>query len=567
MSNKEVAQYFKLLAQLSQLHGEVEYKAQSYQTAARQIERQDTPVIEYSKTELQQIGGIGKAISNKIVELRQQGTIQALESFLEKTPAGILQMLELKGLGPKKIQRIWHEKEIDNLRDLKRACEEHDLSEMKGFGKKTEQKIAAAIDYYLENKAKLLWVEGHELARQWHKFLEQHFESVAITGAVRRKMEVVSAIELLVTTSEPGKLKTLLTTEGNLPEADIETEAEADMTVYQFYFENGMPLRIYACPPPQFGYYWYYTTGSEAHLKKMQELGEVDQQVESETAVYEQLQLHFIPPELREGTQEVEQAAETDFSELVTLDQLQGILHAHSTYSDGAESLETMARYCQEQGFQYLGISDHSQSAYYAGGLSEEELFEQMEEVDRLNEKLEDFVLFKGIESDILPDGSLDYPQKTLEQLDFVIASIHSGFQMTREQATERLIKSIEHPCTHILGHPTGRLLLRREGYPIDHKKVIDACGANQVAIEINANPNRLDLDWRWIDYALEQGVLISINPDAHSLEGIHDIQYGVYIARKGGLPASRTLNSFGSEQLRQYFENKTVPKFVKNDD
>src|SRR5690606_38156674 len=276
---------------------------------------------------------------------------------------------------------------------------------------------------------------------------------------------------------------------------------------------------------------------------------------ESELQAYQAAGQSYIAPELREGQFEIALAKEGKLPVLLEMDDLRGSLHNHSTYSDGKHTLRDMATYCQSLGYEYLGIADHSRSAFYAGGVDREKVAEQQREIKLLNEELAPFRIFSGIESDILVDGSLDYPDHVLASFDFVVASIHSALSMTRQRATARLIKAIENPYTTILGHPTGRLLLRREGYPIDHQAIIDACAANEVVIEINVNPWRLDLDWRWIHYALEKGVRLSINPDAHEKEAYADIRYGVMVARKGGLTREMTLNALSADALAIYFE------------
>jgi DNA polymerase (family 10) len=260
---------------------------------------------------------------------------------------------------------------------------------------------------------------------------------------------------------------------------------------------------------------------------------------------------------MREGRGEVEKARNGNMPELIELTELKGILHNHTTYSDGSNSLTEMAEYAKALGYQYLGICDHSQSAQYAGGLKPEAIYKQQAEIDKLNKSLAPFKIFKGIESDILGDGSLDYSQEVLSTFDFIVASVHSNLKMNEEKAMMRLIKAIENPYTTILGHPTGRLLLMREGYPIDHAKIIDACAANGVCIEINANPYRLDIDWRWIDYAMHKNVMLSINPDAHETVGYHDMYFGVCVARKGGLTAEYCLNALSLDEIQKWFNNK----------
>jgi len=304
-----------------------------------------------------------------------------------------------------------------------------------------------------------------------------------------------------------------------------------------------LPLVFHCCSEKAFGNTLLRTTGDEAHLARLSSAFNWNASLEgSEVEIYRTIGYAFPEPELREELWETRQRPDT--SKLITEADLRGILHNHSTWSDGTHSLEVMARYCQELGYEYLGICDHSRSAFYANGLSIERVAEQHKEIEALNKKLAPFRILKGIESDILTDGSLDYPDEILDTFDLVVASVHSVLKMDENKATARLIRAVEHPATTILGHPTGRLLLSRPGYPIDHRKVIDACAANDVIIELNANPYRLDIDWRWIPYALDKGVMISINPDAHRKEGYHDMHFGVRAARKGGLTKEMTFNA-----------------------
>ncbi|XFE76247.1 PHP domain-containing protein [Algoriphagus halophilus] len=277
----------------------------------------------------------------------------------------------------------------------------------------------------------------------------------------------------------------------------------------------------------------------------------------NEEEFFQNNKLEFIPVEMREGLGEVSLAKEHKIGKLLEDSDLKGILHNHSTYSDGKHGLKQMAEYCRDLGYEYLGISDHSRTAFYAGGLEVERIIKQHQEIDELNRELAPFKIFKGIESDILPDGSLDYPDDVLESFDFIVSSIHSILNMDIKKATNRLLTAIENPYTTILGHPTGRLLLRRAGYPIDHKSIIDACAKNKVVIEINANPWRLDLDWRWVRYAMDQGVMLSINPDAHEMDGYSDMKYGVLTGRKGGLTKDMTLNAFSREEIDSYFSER----------
>jgi DNA polymerase (family 10) len=326
----------------------------------------------------------------------------------------------------------------------------------------------------------------------------------------------------------------------------------------QFKTEEGLNIQFQCCRAEDFGWTLLRTTGNVEHVAQLeQKLSNISLSGKSEAEIYALAGLEYIEPELREGQNEVDWAVKKQLPKLIELTDLKGSLHNHSTWSDGVNTLEEMALYCKnELKIDYLGICDHSKSAFYANGLNEIRVAAQHREIEALNEKLAPFKIFKGIESDILYDGSLDYSDEVLASFDFVVASVHSVLKMTEEKATERLLKAIENPYTTILGHPTGRLLLSRSAYPINHKKVIDACAANNVVIEINANPLRLDLDWRWHQYALEKGVLLAINPDAHRTEGFLDMHYGVLVGRKGGLTAKNCLNTFSLAEIDTFFKN-----------
>ncbi|MEI7801187.1 MAG: PHP domain-containing protein, partial [Bacteroidota bacterium] len=303
----------------------------------------------------------------------------------------------------------------------------------------------------------------------------------------------------------------------------------------------------------------FITTGNDLHVDEVKKrIADFDSKnFSSEEEIYQAANLQFVLPELREGLNEIELATQNNLPELIEPKEILGVVHAHSIWSDGINSIEEMARYSMKLGYEYLFMSDHSQTAVYAKGLSRERVLQQHEEIDLLNKKLSPFKIFKGIESDILNDGSLDYDEDILSRFDFVIASIHQNFKMSEEKATARLIRAIENPYTTILGHPTGRLLLSRPGYPVNHKEIIDAAAKNNVIIEINAHPWRLDIDWRWIQYAMEKNVLISINPDAHNTSGIHDIHYGTLAARKGMLTKTKTFNTKSLSEVEQYISNR----------
>jgi DNA polymerase (family 10) len=535
MTNKEIAAHFDELAKLMELHGENPFKIRSYQNAYRTIRSLTEPLGEQSEEEIQAIKGVGKAIAAKVKELDRTGQMATLDKYRDRTPEGVREMLAIKGFGPKKIRVIWKDLGAETLGEVLYACNENRLIELKGFGPKTQKDLAGKITYFLNARGKFHYASLKRAADPLLEELKKRLPGVEVgyIGNIRRKEILGERVEVLVGTEE-----TLIPLLEELGLSDVEQQ-NGTISAHQ---ENGVPYVFRQCSPRQFGSKQFRFTGSDAFLEAfMAKSPGIDfRDISSEGAIFEKAGLDYVEPELRESGKYLGSAP----PELIQYSDLKGVLHAHSTYSDGLFSLEEMSLHVHSLGFEYFGITDHSQSAFYAGGLKEEAVYRQAEEVKVLNDKMTPFRVFHGIESDILTDGQLDYPDEILDLFDFVIASIHSVLKMDIERATGRLIKAIENPFTRILGHPTGRLLLSREGYPIHYQKVIDACAANGVAIELNANPYRLDLDWKWIPYALEKGCLISINPDAHSKEGVADLEYGLAAARKGGLSAAGCLNA-----------------------
>lgn len=528
MTTEEIARALKLTAQLMELHNENPFKIKSIANAAYKLNKTDISLEGKSLQEMEMIEGIGKGIASKINELQTTGNLKELAVMMEKTPVGVIDMLSVKGIGPKKVGQLWRELEIESIGELLYACNENRLITLKGFGAKTQAEVKKQIEFYEFNRGKFHYASIEQFANNLVEILKKKYntELVSLTGQMRRKCEVVDNIEILIASENA------VTVEGLDNPANIAIE-------------------LIVCSPITFYNRLFETTATEAHLLQMNYSAEAI--YGSEQEIYQSLGLQHVEPELREGLNEVSLARENKIPELIKVSDLRGVLHSHSTYSDGLHTLKEMAEYCKDLGYEYLGICDHSQSAFYAEGLKPERVLAQHQEIDGLNKQLFPFKIFKGIESDILNDGSLDYPEEILKTFDFIVASVHSNLKMNEEKATARLIKAIENPYTTILGHPTGRLLLSRSGYPIDHKKVIDACAANGVIIELNAHPYRLDIDWRWIPYCLEKGVMISINPDAHERQGYHDMYYGVCVARKGMLTKSMCFNALGREDLQAY--------------
>jgi len=549
ISSDSIADQLKLYSQLMDLHGKDPFKVKSYAGASYRIDKLATDLSELDISALEKVEGVGKSLASKINEINQTGSFKDLQDLHAATPVGVMDMLNIKGIGPKKVRQIWQELGIESVGELLYACNENRLSQHKGFGEKTQQTIIEGINFIASNTGKLHYVTAEQVANEIQALLEQTnaFETITISGQVRRKCDVVELFEWVCIANEEYLSEYLQ----ELPQLEVEDEQDAYI---QFNILGSYPAIIYKCADYNYERILFETTATPEHLNKIGYTSLADKEVD-ETTVYSNLNLPYIIPEMREGELEIELTKKG--GKIIELSDLKGILHNHSTYSDGKHSLREMALYCKELGYEYFGICDHSRTAVYAKGLEIERVQQQHIEIDQLNKELAPFKIFKGIESDILGDGSLDYNNDVLATFDFIVASVHQNLKMNEEKANMRLLKAIENPYTNILGHPTGRLLLSRPGYPIDHKLIIDACAANGVAIELNAHPYRLDIDWRWLYYCMEKSVPVSINPDAHKKEGLHDMQYGVNSARKGGLTKDFTLNALGREELEKYFKGK----------
>lgn len=557
MENKTIARNLRLLSQLMELHNENPFKIKSVANAAFKVDKLPYAVHGKSLEEITQIDGLGKSISSKVWELLETGTMTDLTAIIAVTPEGIVEMLGIKGIGPKKIGVIWKDLAIENIGELYYACNENRLIEAKGFGLKTQEEIKKIIEFRMAGQGKFLYAHAESSVNTLYSELAVWLNTISgepllgIAGEYRRCMEIIEGVPFLIGADQVSEIQEKI--------ASFEAIAFEEQTdgSYAAICASGLKVQLYIVQKADFYLNWFMLTGNVQHITEVLALAG-NGPFENEQAIYNAAGLAFVAPELREGLDEIELAKENRLPELISYEDLKGSLHNHSTWSDGVHTLEQMATYCKDNlKMEYFGICDHSKSAFYANGLNEQRLYAQHQEIDALNAKLAPFKIFKGIESDILNDGSLDYSDDILKTFDFVVASVHSNLRMDEEKATARLIKAIENPYTTILGHPTGRLLLSRKGYPIDYAKVIDACAANQVAIEINANPLRLDLDWRWHRYALEKGVLLSINPDAHRMEGFYDMRYGTLIGRKGGLTSAQCLNAMSLQDISEYFSNK----------
>ena len=549
MTNEAIADNFSLLGKLMDIHGENSFKTKSYSVAAFTIEKLPTELKDMPQDKIFSIRGIGDAIGKKIVTQLETGQLPQLNEYIANTPPGILEMLNIKGLGPKKIFTVWKELGIETIGELLYACEENRLTLYKGFGEKTQQNVKESILFYMGSQGSYLYQQIENFAKNVEAKLKTFFNNPQfyITGQFRRQMEVIDKLEW-VTTTPIATISSFFTSNG------YKLVEDAGNYVSLVGQEN-VTLGFYSVVPSAIPTELFKSSCSESFLDAWKESIGLDESIAypSEEAIFSTKNIAYIPPCLREEAATIAQAKTNNLPTLIQTKDIKGIIHSHSKWSDGNNTLEEMATAAIAKGYEYLVISDHSKTAFYAQGLYEERVLAQHQQIDELNTQFAPFKIFKSIESDILNDGSLDYDKDILGKFDVIIASIHSNLKMTEDKAMMRLINAIENPFTSILGHMTGRLLLSRNGYPVNHQKIIDACAANNVVIEINAHPRRLDIDWRWVRAALDKNVLLSINPDAHSIDGYNDCRYGVLAAQKGGLSASQNLSSFSLQQFESF--------------
>lgn len=535
-TNAEIIKALQLTATLGEMHNANPFKLKAISNAAFYIDKHDVDVSQLNEAELSAIPGIGKSIAQKITDLKINGSIPELDEWAKLTPIGVIEMLQIKGLGAKKVKSLWQELGIESPGELLYACKENRLVSLKGFGDKTQAQVLKVLEYNLSSKGKIHFAEAYLWAESIQNIFKKNQIVLEFSGELKRQLEVISSIEFVCNngienlTNLNEEQITLHENQGNW------TGTLANQISFNILNRSKNTI---------------LQIGPQPHIEELMKLG-ANFDLESEAAIYQSVGLPFIAPPLRDF--------ELDICKKLALNQpihsrdLKGVLHNHSTYSDGADTLRTMSQFVKDNGYEYFGICDHSQAAFYANGLKPDAIVAQHTEIDQLNMELAPFKVFKGIECDILSNGDLDYSNDILKSFDFVVASVHSNLRMDEEKAMMRLIKAIENPFTTILGHPTSRLLLSRPGYPIDHKKIIDACAANGVIIELNAHPYRLDIDWRWIPYCMEKEVMISINPDAHEKNGILDMKWGVAAAQKGGLTKEFTFNTKTLSEIESYF-------------
>lgn len=559
MDNYQIADIFSLLSKLMDIHGENSFKSKSYASAAFAIEKLPAQLSETPREKIAGIKGIGASSAQKIIEILETGQLKALEEIILTTPPGVIEMLSIKGIGPKKINTIWKEMELETVGELLYACKENRLKLYKGFGEKTQQNVIDTIEFYFKNKGSFLYAQVEPVVPVIEAYLQKIFagKRTAVTGEYKRQLEVINELAFIIEDDIASIEKNILSAEGLEPEQ----RNEQDLLLKS---STGVKVRLYAATADDFITKLVQTSSSAGFLEAFhaKHPSHKPAALASEADYFSSAGLPLIDPCLRESPGVLDKAISGNWPAIIQPADIKGIIHCHSNWSDGSNTIEEMANAAIKLGLEYLVISDHSKTAFYAQGLYEDKLIEQHKYIDELNAKLHPFKIFKSIESDILNDGSLDYAPGVLASFDMVIASVHSNLKMTEEKAMMRLLRAIENPYTTILGHMTGRLLLSRPGYPVDHDKIIDACAANNVTIELNAHPNRLDIDWRYIEKALAKNVMISIDPDSHSVDGLTDTRYGVLVAQKAMLTKEQNLSSFSLAEMEKFIAER---KKLKN--
>ena len=570
MENKEIAQALAELGSLMEIAGENRFKINAHLSAARSIEALEEPLETFiAKGRLTSIKGIGKGLAEKITAFHKTGELSELVEIRAKIPEGVIDMLGIHGVGPKKVRVLWQDLGVTSLGELEYACNENRLVSLPGFGEKSQTKILSGIHTLMKYSGRRLLPVALKDAEVLLQFLlaDKNVIRADIVGSLRRKLETVSDINIVASSNKPEEVMRRFVKNKAVSEViSHETKRSSVRS------ESGIPANLTVVADNVYPTALCHFTGSTSHVTNLAKVankggftideaglfdknGRVD--TPDEQSVYKALGVDYIHPELREGRGEVELAEQGKLPKLVELPDITGVFHCHTLYSDGRETVETMAKECKKLGYGYLGISDHSRAAFYAGGLSIDDLKKQGNEIDTLNESMKGFTIFKGVESDILADGSLDYPDDVLGELDFVVVSVHSRFTMTEKEMTHRIVTAIKNPYTTMLGHMTGRLLLAREPYAVDSLALIEACAKHDVIIELNANPQRLDIDWRMIGEAIKAGVTISINPDAHRVAGLQHMAHGVTTARKGGCSIENIYNTYSVEWITADLEKR----------
>ena len=566
---KEVAALLNRIAILMQLKGENPFRVRAFENAARTIERLQIPLEELVPAgKLEGIKGIGSTIARLVETYWKEGEPPDLLKELEAAvPPGLVELLEIPGLGPGRVRTLHQKLGITTVEDLEAALAGGRVAQLEGFGPRVLEKIQRGLELYRTYQGRYLLGHAYPLARQLIDALNRAGLRAAIVGSIRRWCPIVRNIDILIESKPDARPLAIWES------ADFKFE-RLDTNGPRWTIRNldlNIPVVLLFTSAEDWPWALRYFTGSRSHNQQLDEIARArgyiregwryqkDKKVPAvrdEADIFALFGLAWIPPECREGRDELAMASGGSFPSLVTNDDIRGVVHVHSRYSDGADAIAELLDEARTLGLEYVGISDHSKAAHYANGLDEARLEEQWAEIDELQKRYPDVRILKGMEVDILADGTLDLDEEHLRRLDFIVASIHSRFQMPREEMTARIIRAVRHPCTTILGHPTGRLLLSREAYAVDLEAVLDAAAETGTLIEINANPYRLDLDWEMMPSALKRGIRFIINPDTHHRKDLADYQYGVGIARKGMLPPESIANTLPADELIELFRS-----------
>lgn len=577
MDKSQVAAILDEIGTLLELRGENDFRCKAYHNAARALEQiEESLAVVVAENRLGEIRGVGETLREKITTLVTSGSLPFYDDLKKQFPVGLLELLRIPGLGPKKVKVLYEDLHIENLTQLEAACNSGTVAKQKGFGARTQQKILEGIQFLSQVGHRVRLDQALEIAESLVRSLRQspHVQRLELCGSVRRRKETIRDIDILVTSDKPEAVMDLFVSLDGVEQVVGRGETKASVMVGSGAGRDKILVQcdLRVVQEEHFPFALHYFTGSKDHNIAMRqraqdrglklneyELAGPKKRVKckDEADLFRALDLDYIAPELRESTGEVEAAANKALPRLIEPGDLRGVFHCHTNWSDGQATLEEMAAAARSLGYQYLGLADHSQSLTIARGLTADRVQQQQAEIDALNKGFRGFQVFKGIECDILADGSLDYPDAVLETFDYLVASVHSHFNQTEEEMTQRIIKALTHPCVTMLGHATGRLLLRRDGYKVDLEAVLQAAARHGKMIEINANPYRLDLDWIHCKRARALGVMLVINPDAHSTTDLEYTSYGVSVARRGWLEAENVFNTRSLADVRKAFARR----------
>ncbi|PWN06486.1 DNA polymerase/3'-5' exonuclease PolX [Rhodohalobacter mucosus] len=568
--NSDISDMLRKAADLLEIEGADEFRVRSYRQAARSIDNLTENLTDKVSDgeDLTGIPDVGESIAEKIEEIVKTGSLKQLEEIKKRVPEELADLLNLEGIGPKRAKEIYDELDVDSITDLREAVEKHKVREIEGFGKKTEEKIGRELERQSNQESRTLLSRAEEIAEPLLEYLNECKEAdrIVIAGSYRRRKETVGDLDILATGEDEEAIANHFVSYEDVDEVIKKGEKRTSIRL-----KSGLQVDMAVLSKESFGAALIYFTGSKEHGIHLRERalardlkvneygifreGE-DEPIagETEEEMYEALDLAWVPPEMRENRGEIELAEKDNLPDLITLDDIKGDIHMHTTYTDGGASIREMAEAARDLGYQYIAITDHSKRVNVAGGLDADELAEQLKEIDELNDETDGIRILKGAEVDILEDGSLDLPDDILSRLDLRICSVHYHMDMDSDKQTERILKAMDNPWFDILAHPTGRLLQKREAMELDLEAIMDKAAEKKILMEINANPERLDLNDRNCKMAMERGLMISVATDAHSIGDLKNMKYGVYQARRGWLEPKNVVNTLGVDELLEHF-------------